>query len=108
MKGDSWDCPECGKHHSKVHYAFPDQVDTKKKPQQEGRVKFDRENDCGDGSKYSAKGDTPTKYGLAKTGPDKEDDGTPSPLFCPHCGWLQELVIIVKTTKKTSKKRSPL
>ena len=92
MKGDkAWDCPACGKHHSKPHYAFPDQIDYKKKPSDKGRVRFDREVECN-----QVKGDTPEIYGVKTTGPEINEDGHPTSLFCPHCGWEETLIVIVK------------
>lgn len=88
-----WQCPECNKEHSKLHYPFPDQLDPKKKPDEVGRVKYGREDkyDC-DSFKEKVKG-------ILKpvTGPAKDKDGNPSPIFCPHCGFVEEIIIIVKT-----------
>ena len=98
-----WQCPnyECGKKHSKLHYAFPDQVDHKKMVMEPGRVKYNREEGKGDDQCEMFKGDTDINKmdtnDKGVTGPATDKDGNPSPLFCPHCGWEEELVIIVKT-----------
>jgi rubredoxin len=89
----SWTCPVCGKSHSKAHYAFPRQIDKKLEPDTPGRVKFDREDK---GYCESAKGDTKKKYGNKSTGQEFDKKGVPRPLFCPHCGWEQEQIIINK------------
>lgn len=99
-----WKCPTygCEKEHSKLHYAFPDQIDRKKKPLEPGRVKYNREEGKGDKNCEAFKGDTDIDkmddYTNDKntTGPAFDKDGNPSPLFCPHCGWEEELVIILK------------
>lgn len=91
-----WTCPECKKYHSKPHYAFTGQVDFTKNPKEEGRVKFNRE-----GSNMSCddnKHDTPTKQMKEQTGPDIKVNGGHTPLFCPHCGWVEEIVNIIKVT----------
>lgn len=93
-----WECPECKKVHDKPHYAFPDQVDLSKDPKQPGRVKFNREGST-TGCDYNKKEDTPIRSDLTgKTGPDTTPDGLPSPLFCPHCGFLLEAEYILKVT----------
>lgn len=90
---NDWECPVCNHNHSKRHYAYKDQIDEKKKPLDKGRVKFDREESC-----HQLKGDTPEKYGINdSTGPMFDEYGYPQPLFCPHCGWTQGMVIIIKT-----------
>lgn len=89
---NGWQCPECGKRHSKVHYAFENQIDFSKKPGEEGRVKFDREWGCG-----SEKGDTEHVHGVEETGPDiDKETGLQNPIFCSHCGWVDTIVHIVK------------
>lgn len=65
-----------------------------------GRVKYNREEGKGDDKCEMFKGDTDIDKMEEKdnaTGPAFDKDGNPSPLFCPHCGWEEELVIIVKT-----------
>jgi hypothetical protein len=105
-----WQCPnyECGKKHSKLHYAFPGQVDHKKMVMEEGRVKYGREEGkdiaCGimkdegamDKMKKLGKSIMNKEEIESETGPAFDKDGNPSPLFCPHCGWEEELVIILK------------
>lgn len=87
----TWRCPVCSHDHSKPHYAFEGQIDFKKKPLAEGRVKFDREDYCG-----TEKGDTEHKRGVNSTGPAFGDQDLPNPLFCPHCGWQDKLIFIIK------------
>ena len=97
-----WRCPnyECGKKHSKLHYAFPDQIDHKKMVMEPGRVKYNREEGKSDNNCELFKGKTDIEKmdGDSKsTGPAFDKDGNPNPLFCPHCGWEEELIIILKT-----------
>lgn len=96
---NAWNCPVCGKKHSKPHFAFPGQIDFKKKPEQVGRVKFDREDP---GGCDDAKGDTPKKHGNDKTGPELSltecNQEINNPLFCPHCGWIDEITNIIKVS----------
>ena len=91
-----WTCPVCQKQHSKPHFAFPDQIDYKKKPDEKGRVKFSREeyDDC-DKDKHNP---ISKKIG---TGLPKDDIGRPKPLFCSHCGYESTLVYISKVEKQT-------
>ncbi len=91
-----WECPKsmggCGKVHNKPHFPWPNQVDLSKKPGDIGRVQFNRSDD-GD----NLKGDTKTikKY-IGKQAPMYDKDGVLQPLFCPHCGWTQEGIVLVK------------
>lgn len=99
MKDDkSWLCPEptCAKHHSKPHYAFPDQVDLTKKPMEEGRVLYGRE----DGKGYPQCDIGKDGKMIKGTGPDIDIDGYPAGLFCPHCGWIEDNLVIVKESVK--------
>lgn len=99
MKDDQWwQCPiiECGKTHSKPHYAFPDQVDLTKKPMQEGRVLYGRE----DGKDYDHCDVGKDGSMITKTGPEIDLDGHVAGLFCPHCGWLEENIVIIKEKKR--------
>lgn len=84
-----WKCPVCDKQHSKLHYPFADQLDAKKKPDEVGRVKYGRED------KYDC--DSFKEKGKPITGPAIDKDGNPNSLFCPHCGWIEEIILIVKT-----------
>ena len=89
----NWTCPSCDHKHTKPHFAFPTQIDKKKEPGAIGRIKdkFTREGKDGDNVSCD---DYLKKYG---TGPVEDKDGKQSPLFCPHCGWLDELIYISKS-----------
>lgn len=94
-----WTCPVCFKYHSKPHFAFPDQIDYSKKPQEVGRVKFNREGSqmsCDEPKKY----DTPVKVFPQATGDMKDEDGLQHPLFCPHCGWEEGIIQIIKVKSR--------
>lgn len=94
-----WICPKelggCGKEHAKPHFPFPKQIDEKKQPGEMGRVKFNRMKDeeTLDPSTKVVK-----KY-VGEQAPlyDKEDK--PQPLFCPHCGFTLEGVLLVNVTE---------
>ena len=96
-----WTCPDCHKYHSKPHYAHKGQIDYSKEPQQIGRVKFGREDSYGDCD--SMKGDTPSvphrilkKLAGKNTGDQFKKNGNQHPLFCPHCGWEDTIICIMK------------
>jgi len=92
MKQDEgWVCPVCGKEHSKPHYAFDGQIDYMIDPDTEGRVLFNRAERYG-----GLKGDTEYKYQSNETGPAIDKDGYPRGLFCSHCGFEQEIIVIKK------------
>lgn len=92
MTEQGYKCPMCDAEHHKPHYAHKGQIDYKKQPLQEGRVKFNRVDSYG-GKKY----DTSWKDDLPNTGPRRDDNGEPNPLFCPHCGWEEEIIFIKNT-----------
>ena len=76
-----WTCPVCQKYHSKPHFALRGQIDHSKSPQQVGRVKTLREekyNDCNVMGEFQKK------------------SGRLNGLFCPHCGWVEEIINIQK------------
>ena len=97
-----WTCPICKKYHTKPHYAFPGQVDLSLAPEQDGRVKWGRE----EGGVSSC--DTPkdwlgsiprkiiSKFKKQNTGDQVKKNGGQAPLFCPHCGWIDDIINIVK------------
>ena len=96
----SWTCKSCGKHHSKPHFAFPDQIDEKKKPGDYGRIKFGREaKDETNTNNLGEKSDC--KRSDMETGPQFEVDDcnnlVQKPLICPHCGFVDDVQNIVKT-----------
>lgn len=91
----SWTCPYCDRHHSKPHFAHPGQVDYTKEPAEVGRVIFNREDPQSACDSY--KDDTKRKKEYeGKTGPDRDAAGIPTPLFCPHCGYIGEIVVLIK------------
>lgn len=93
MKQDEgWECNTCGKQHSKAHYAFDGQIDHMVDPDTEGRILFNRAERYGAG----LKGDTEFKYQRDETGPAINKDGVPNGLFCSHCGFEQEIIVISK------------
>ncbi len=97
-----WNCPNCKKDHSKPHFAFRNQVDLTKDPGESGRVLFDREGsglDCG-----VYKPDAEQKN-LKGTGPSFDRYDNPNGLFCPHCGWLQEIVSVRPSEGKWKSKK---
>lgn len=99
---DGWICPECEKKHSKPHWEFEDQVDKSKRVGQEGRIKFGRElKDEPNGNSVDPEMDC--KRSDMKTGnPTREIDGIElqNPLFCSHCGFLQDVINIIKVKRK--------
>mgnify|MGYP001561843357 CR=1 FL=1 len=84
-KEGKWQCPFCKKVHEKPHYPLPGQIEKTKSVDSGNRVKFGRES----------KNDE-----LLETGPRFNDDGIPASLFCPHCGWQAETVLLVRVRKK--------
>jgi len=98
-----WTCPECMKFHSKPHFMYEGQIDFSKKCKEEGRVKFNREGSqmsCDDPKKY----DSPIKVMKESTGNQFGRTGKHRPLFCPHCGWVDTIINIVKTVPQRRKK----
>jgi len=90
-----WICVSCKKFHTKPHYAFSGQIDYSKQPKEPGRVKFNREGsqmDCSGNDKH----DTPYKEMKESTGNSTKKNGGHTPLFCPHCGWEEEIINIIK------------
>jgi len=83
-----WICPSCGKHHSKPHFPFKGQVDYSLQPGVEGRVKNKRED----------------KGTCTATGP-MELENMVQGLFCPHCGWQEDIITIMKDKKQGFKKK---
>lgn len=93
---DRWKCPSelggCGKEHSKPHYEWPGQVDRSLTPGTEGRVKFNRI-----GKNEALDIITPVKKRLLdKQAPGQDETGNPKPLFCPHCGYTHEGILLIK------------
>lgn len=100
MKEDhkgSWQCPRCSKTHSKPHYAFPDQLDTEKKIEEPGKVKYGwEEKNYSDKSAGMSKPELRCDADKMETGPEFNKKGIPNGMFCPHCGWEQKVEVIVK------------
>lgn len=93
-----WICPSCKHHHDKAHFPHPGQVDYKKSPGTLGRVKFNRADDD-DG----IKGDTTYKKEYEGKPGEMIVDNVTQGLFCPHCGWQEEVIDILKTKDKPQK-----
>ena len=88
-------CTICKKYNTKPHYAFTGQIDYSKQTREPGRVKFNREGsqmDCSGNDKY----DTAYKEMKEFTGNDTKKNGGQAPLFCPHCGFEEEVINILK------------
>lgn len=92
-----WECPQdmggCGKTHSKPHFPWPKQIDLSKKPGEVGRIKFNR-LDKTDRLAYDTK--VIKKY-VDKEAPMEDKKGSLQPLFCPHCGFTLDGIVLVKT-----------
>jgi len=99
-----WTCPHCLKYHSKPHYAHKKQIDYSKEPKEEGRVKFNREASQSDCDNCYKEDDVPRKFELPKTGDQFRGDDIQRPMFCPHCGWEDTIICIVKTHKKEKRR----
>ena len=98
-----WTCPGCQKFHTKPHYAYPGQVDESLPIKAEGRVKFNREGSqmgCDDMKEL----DMPIKVMKEATGEQFKKNMTHRPLFCPHCGWVDTIICIVKSQKQKKRK----
>lgn len=87
-----WTCPECGKYHTKPHFAFPDQVDRNKRPTDYGRVRFNRAMKNGDDA-LDLSQPVRNEY-IGQQGPMILDDKVQG-LFCPHCGWEEHVINII-------------
>lgn len=84
-----WTCPSCNKEHKAPHFAHPGQVDESLKPGDVGRIKFNRrkKDDSLDTSQK-------IRYDLPDEADAFDEDGFQKPLFCPHCGWMQDWLVI--------------
>lgn len=91
---EAWICPnpECNHKHSKAHYSLPGQIDYSKKPGEKGRILFNRRN-----KEDQLATDTPIDYSLPDRGEPFDEEGCPRPLFCPHCGYEDDVVIVIRT-----------
>lgn len=89
-----WKCPACGHIHKKSHYSLPDQINYKKRADQKGRVVFNRRHKD-DTLDY----ETEIRRGVPSSGDSFDEDGYQRPLYCPHCGFEDEFVTLVKVGK---------
>jgi len=87
---ESWVCPGCGKKHSKPHYSVEDQIDRTKKSGEKGRIRFNRRN-----KHDQLADDTPIDHSKPMKGEPKEN-GIERSIFCPHCGFEAEIVVLVR------------
>jgi len=95
----SWKCPSCGKEHSKPRFPFSDQLDLTKKAGETGRILFNRV-----GKDDRLKIDTPIKEKFKdKQGSMYNKDGSLNSLFCPHCGFTVDGVVLAKKKPKKAK-----
>jgi ssDNA-binding Zn-finger/Zn-ribbon topoisomerase 1 len=80
-----WACPQCGKYHSRAHW--------RDKRQESGFYKEESKSqiDCVSVS------DPKLKF---------DKDGVPQPLFCPHCGWVDDIDVLIMESTQTKKERS--
>jgi len=77
---DGWGCPSCGKWHSHRHWK--DSRNLNRKPWQK---KWDNWE-----GKAAACMDSDPKY-------EYDDNGLPRPRFCPHCGFEEVRLILVRS-----------
>lgn len=88
----TWTCPGCEHIHKAPHYTHPGQVDYSKRPTEKGRITFNRRQKD-DNLDY----DTSIKNDLLGEPDPFDEEGYQKPLFCPHCGWEQDWLIIKRT-----------
>jgi len=86
-----WVCPSCGKEHSGSHYSIPGQIDYTKKPGEKGRILFNRR-----GKDDNLTNDTPIDNDKPVGGEQLDEIGTQRPLFCPHCGYEDEIIVALR------------
>ncbi len=85
----AWICPVCGHKHSKPHYSLPGQIDYDKQPAQIGRIRFNRRRKDDSIDPY-----TPERYDMPSEGDQFDEEGYQRPLYCPHCGFEDDWIII--------------
>lgn len=88
----NWVCPICGHEHTKPHYSLPGQIDYTVKPDNEGRILFNRRN-----KNDQLATDTPIDDSKPSKGEQFDDEGFQRPLFCPHCGYEDDWTVIIRT-----------
>ena len=91
-KKGKWGCPGCDKKHSKPHYSVPGQIDYEKKPGEPGRILFNRRKAYND----SLSEDTPIDKSLPMRGEQLDEETYQRPLYCPHCGWEDTFIVIIR------------
>lgn len=89
-----WKCPVCGHNHKKPHHSLPGQINYKKKPDQKGRVVFNRRHKDDTLDK-----ETKIRRDLPSKGDCFDEGGYQRPLYCPHCGYEDEFITLVKVGK---------
>jgi len=87
-----WICPGCGKEHKAPHFAHPGQIDLTRQPGNEGRVTFNRRQ-----KDDSLDHGTKINHDLLGEADAFDKEGYQRPLFCPHCGWTDDWIIITRT-----------
>jgi len=90
-----WTCPVCDKYHTKPHFPWPGQLNENLKPNDPGRVAFNRADK--NGTDTLDKTQPIKKEFVGKQAPMMLTDGSVQGLFCPHCGWKEEIVNLIKT-----------
>jgi hypothetical protein len=97
-----WTCPNCFKYHSKPHFPHPGQIDDNIPVGNYGRVKFNRADK--EGVDVLDKSQPIKKEFVGKQASMIQNDMVQG-LFCPHCGWKEEIInIIIKEGSKVEKK----
>ena len=91
----SWVCPGCGKKHSKPHYSVPGQIDYTVKPDNPGRILFNRRKKDGD----MLSDDTPIDMNKPQKGEQFDEDGFQRPLYCSHCGYEDDWEVLIRTAE---------
>lgn len=102
----NWKCPDCGRQHSRPHWPDHHQEvtgwkDNLDKHNFEKQSNIDYQYVCEScGTALTSKienGHHSDINGLLFCRECKEPKtGIPAPLFCPHCGWTQERIVLVK------------
>jgi len=90
----NWVCPQCGKEHSKPHYSLSGQIDYTVKPDNPGRILFNRRN-----KNDQLATDTPIDKTKPSKGEQFDEDGFQRPLFCPHCGYEDDWTVLIRVAE---------
>ena len=67
------------------------QIDYSKKPGEKGRILFNRR-----GKDDQLTNDTPMDSSKPEKGEQLDEIGTQRPLFCPHCGYEDEIEVVIR------------